>query len=96
MSGNSYNYKMNNNSFYNKRVGRPNCGVNNFHKVTVLNVKADNVADYSMGCEECYCSLDMTTDPDTGKITQNICRRETGNINTDAGLYVVTVWKNAG
>jgi hypothetical protein len=90
-----YNYKMNNNSFYNKKIGRPLCGVNNFSKVTVLNVKVDNVAESSMNCDECYCSLDTTIDPTNGNIVQNICRRESGSIDTDAGLYIITVWKNS-
>lgn len=88
------NYKMNNNSFYNKKIGRPVCGVNNFNKVTILNVKADAVSEDSMNCDDCYCLLDTTINPSTGKVIQNICRRETGSIETDAGLYIITVWKN--
>lgn len=93
---NNYNYKMNNTSFYNKKIGRPLCGVNNFSKVTVLNVKVDDVAESSMNCDDCYCSLDTTIDPTNGNVVQNICRRESGSIYTDAGLYIITVWKNNG
>jgi hypothetical protein len=89
------NYKTNNHSFYNKKIGRPVCGVDNFYKVTILNVKADNVAEDSINCDSCYCSLDTSIDSTTGKITQNICRRELGDIHSQTGLYVVTVWKNA-
>lgn len=91
---NKYNCKRNDNSFYNRKIGRPECGVNNYSKVTILNVKADNVEEDSMDCDECYCSLETVTDPTSGEIVQNICRRELGSIHTDAGLYIITVWKN--
>ncbi len=87
-------YKMNNKSFYNKKIGKSICDVNNFYKVTILNVKANTVSDYSMNCDDCYWSLDNTIDPSTGNVIQNICRREFGSIETDAGLYIITVWKN--
>ena len=89
------NYKMNNNSFYNKQIGRPLCcGINNFSKVNILNVKAYNVAECSMNCDDGFCSLGSTVNPNTGNTIQNICRREVGSIDTDAGLYIITVWKN--
>jgi len=69
------------------------CGVNNFKKVTVLNVRVDNVEEESMGCDECYCDLETVVV--NGNVTTNICRRESGSIDTDAGLYIVTVTKNA-
>jgi hypothetical protein len=91
---NKYNYKMNDNSFYNRKVGRPICGVNNFSKVTVINVKVDNVDETSMDCDERQCLLDTTVDPTSGDIVQTICRREVGSIYTDAGLFIITVWRN--
>jgi hypothetical protein len=92
---NKYNYKMNANSFYNRKVGRPICGVNDFSKVTVINVNVDNVDESSMECDECHCPLDTTFDETNGNIVQTICRREIGSIYTNAGLYVITVWRNA-
>jgi len=81
----------NRSSYYNQQVGRPSCGVNNFYKVTVLNIHSTNVSPSSMKCDECDCILDSSTD-NQGVLT-NICRREYGSIYTDAGLYIITTWK---
>ena len=64
---------MNNNSFYNKKIGRPRCCIDNFSKVSVLNVTVYNVDESSMNCDDCYCSLNTTINPTTGDILQNIC-----------------------
>jgi hypothetical protein len=81
----------NGNSYYNQRVGRPFCGVNNFYKVTVFNVQATNVVPESMSCGECECILESIND-NNGNVT-NICRREYGSIYSTAGLYIITTRK---
>lgn len=90
-------YKMNNKSFYNKKIGKPMCcGINKFSKVSFLNVKGFNVDECSMNCDDSYYLLNSTVDPCSGNIIQNIYRGEFGSIDTNEGLYIITVWKNTG
>ena len=84
-----------NNSFYSRKIGRPECGINNYNKVTILNVRTVNVPQYLMNCDETYCPLKRTINPNTGMVSEVICRKEAGDINTDSGLYIITLYKRA-
>jgi hypothetical protein len=83
-----------NNSFYNRKIGRPACGVNNFNKVTMVNIRSDNVTEDSMYCDEPFCCLKATVSPTTGEVVEIICRKEMGSIEADCGIYIVTLWKH--
>jgi len=80
-----------NNNYYNKLTNRPICGVNNFYKVTVVNIHSTNVQPYSMSCDDCEYNLDTIID-ESNNVT-NVCRRGYGNIHSSAGLYELTIWK---
>lgn len=87
----NHKFKKNDGSYYNQRVGRPGCCIDNFYKVTVINVHSKNVEPCSMDCGDCECLLDTMVDK-SGTHT-NICRSEYGSIHSGEGLYIITVWK---
>ena len=83
----------NNNSYYNKRLRTPVCGINNTNKVSIINIIADNVCDESMYCDDTYKCLCTTIDDTTGKVEEIVCRKQIGCIGSASGIYIVTVWK---
>jgi len=83
------------NTFYSKKIGRPDCGVNNYNKVTIINIRSDFVPQNLMECEDSFCCLKKTINPKTGNIIESVSRREMGGINLDCGLYIITIIKRS-
>jgi hypothetical protein len=111
-----------NKSFYDKKLGRQECGVDNIdldicgkitkcdklfydkklsqlecidtcRKITIVNIVTDDIDEYLMKCDESFYPLKTTINPKTGELVEIVCRRELGDIESDCGLYIITMWK---